>query len=128
MVARIGRIRASARLSGTIGWSPLRGEGFCEAEGIGKSTFWRWRRRLADGDAGGGGRAMFVELAAGPSSPWDVELELGAGVVLRVRRPRVLIPAAGRRIWLCVAPALLALLEGVDMEVKGRRRRYRRTA
>ena len=70
--------------------SGLSGEGFCEAEGIGKSAFWRWRwrRRLADGDAGGGTKAMFVELAAGPASPWDVELELGAGVVLRVRRPR----------------------------------------
>ena len=68
--------------------SGLSGEGFCEAEGIGKSAFWRWRRRLADGDAGGGTKAMFVELAAGPSSPWDAELELGAGVVLRVRRPR----------------------------------------
>ena len=68
--------------------SGLSGEGFCEAEGIGKSAFWRWRRRLSDGDAGGGGKAMFVELAAGTSSPWDVELELGAGVVLRVRRPR----------------------------------------
>ena len=68
--------------------SGLSGEGFCEAEGIGKSAFWRWRRRLADGDAGGGTKAMFVELAADPASPWDVELELGAGVVLRVRRPR----------------------------------------
>lgn len=67
--------------------SGLSGEGFCEAEGIGKSAFWRWRRRLADGDAGGGGKAMFVELA-GPASSWDVELELGSGVVLRLRRPR----------------------------------------
>ena len=68
--------------------SGLSGEGFCEAEGIGKSAFWRWRRRLAEGDAGCGGEAMFVELAGGAALSWDVELELGAGVVLRVRRPR----------------------------------------
>ena len=66
--------------------SGLSGEGFCEAEGIGRSA-WRWRRRLADGDAGGG-KAMFVEIAGGPATSWDAELELGAGVVLRVRRPR----------------------------------------
>ena len=67
--------------------SGLSGEGFCEEEGIGKSAFWRWRRRLANGDAGGG-KAMFVELAGGPAPSWDAELDLGAGVVLRVRRPQ----------------------------------------
>ena len=68
--------------------SGLSGEGFCEAEDIGKSAFWRWRRRLANGDAGGGGKAMFVEIGGGPAPSWDAELDLGAGVVLRVRRPR----------------------------------------
>ena len=67
--------------------SGLSGEGFCEAEGIGRSAFWRWRRRLADEDAARAGDGVaFVELSAEPAS-WDVELELGAGVVLRVRRP-----------------------------------------
>ena len=70
--------------------SGLSGEGFCEAEGIGRSAFWRWRRRLSDEDAartGGDGGAAFVELSAAQPASWDVELELGAGVVLRVRRP-----------------------------------------
>ena len=67
--------------------SGLSGEGFCEAEGIGKSAFWRWRRRLANGEAGAG-KAVFVELAGDPATSWDAELDLGAGVVLRVRRPR----------------------------------------
>ena len=47
--------------------SGLSGDGFCEAEGIGRSAFWRWRRRLTDEDAartGDGGRAAFVELSA----------------------------------------------------------------
>ena len=30
---------------------------------------------------------MFVEFADAQPASWDVELELGAGVVLRVRRP-----------------------------------------
>ena len=68
--------------------SGLSGEGFCEAEGIGKSAFWRWRRRLSDEAANRDGvGAAFVELSAAQSASWDVELELGAGVVLRVRRP-----------------------------------------
>ena len=70
--------------------SGLSGDGFCEAEGIGRSAFWRWRRRLAEADTAcgdGGGEPMFVELADAPPAPWDVELELGAGVVLRLRRP-----------------------------------------
>ena len=68
--------------------SGLSGEGFCEAEGIGRSAFWRWRRRLADEDAARAGDGVaFVELSAAQPASWDVELELGAGVVLRVRRP-----------------------------------------
>ena len=77
--------------------SGLSGKGFREAEGIGKSAFWRWRP--ANGDAGGG-KAVFVQLAGGSASSWDAELDLGAGVVLRVRRR-----AVERRIWLCVAAA-----------------------
>ena len=65
-------------------------EVFCAAEGIGRSAFWRWRRRLADEDAAvaGNGAPTFVELAETGTASWDAELDLGAGVVLRVRRPR----------------------------------------
>ena len=67
---------------------------FCAAEGLVLSTFTLWRRKLAssremvtNNDA-----AMFVALPdndiPSPSSSttlWDVELQLGADVVLRLR-------------------------------------------
>ena len=68
---------------------------FCAAEGLALSTFTLWRRKLdssrnmiTNNDA-----AMFVALPdsdiPGPSlstTHWDVELQLGADVVLRLRR------------------------------------------
>jgi len=66
---------------------------FCAEHDLGVSTFTRWRQRLrgvsqvasSDGDG-----ALFVELAqpapGNLSSAWDVELHLGAGMVLRLRR------------------------------------------
>ena len=60
--------------------------GFCAAEGVSRTAFCRWRQRLSEenGAATGG---LFVELGEAPAT-WDVELELGGGVVLRVRRLR----------------------------------------
>ena len=64
---------------------------FCLAEELAPSTFWWWRRKL--GRTGPDGApvdaAVFVELAEDrPAAPeWDAELNLGGGVVLRVRRP-----------------------------------------
>lgn len=64
---------------------------FCTAEQLAPSTFALWRRRLLGPAAGGGanGAARFVELAdSPPASPaWEAELDLGDGVVLRLRRP-----------------------------------------
>ena len=61
---------------------------FCKSRGVSLKTFQGWRRRLGlttgavSGEAGG-----FVEVAAaGSGAVWDVELSLGDGVVLRVRR------------------------------------------
>lgn len=70
---------------------------FCSRHGVAPSTFSWWQRRLRDVrlpapvDAA---RApgLFVELSGQPTGatpsmpPWDVELELGGGVVLRLRR------------------------------------------
>lgn len=59
-------------------------ESLCEARGVSRKTFQGWRRRLGltAGKPGG-----FVEIAAAPAGPgWDVELSLGDGVVLRLRR------------------------------------------
>lgn len=73
---------------------------FCARHGVALSTFDWWRRRLRE-PAGSvsvaplRSAALFVELTApmapvrelpGRAAAWDVELELGAGVVLRLRR------------------------------------------
>ena len=80
------------------GSGQTRGE-FCAVNGLALSTFDLWRRKLhATPTAVEEERpeALFVELAhpaqtqTSPTSPgtggWEVELELGAGVVLRLRR------------------------------------------
>ena len=64
---------------------------FCMAEDLAPSTFWWWRRKLGrPGSAGATvDAAVFVELTDDRPAAlvWDAELELGGGVVLRVRRP-----------------------------------------
>ena len=64
---------------------------FCEARGVSRKTFQGWRRRfgLTAGKPRGKRRAKpgdFVEIAAASGPGWDVELSLGDGVVLRLRR------------------------------------------
>ncbi len=56
---------------------------FCESRGVPVKTFQSWRRRrgLTGGAASGG----FVEVVAAEPG-WDVELSLGGGVTLRLRR------------------------------------------
>ena len=60
---------------------------FCEARGVSRKTFQGWRRRfgLTVGKPRGK-RGGFVEIAAASGPGWDVELSLGDGVVLRLRR------------------------------------------
>lgn len=72
---------------------------FCARHGVALSTFDWWRSRLrrelsqtAPGTTPSQSRALFVELAPeqlplnAAASNWDVELELGGGVFLRLRR------------------------------------------
>jgi transposase-like protein len=74
---------------------------FCARHGVSVSTFDWWRKRLGTEPrclpvARADGNALFVELSAplvaGASDAtraapaWDLELELGAGMVLRLRR------------------------------------------
>lgn len=69
---------------------------FCEAKGVSTKTFRSWRQRYAPAAAATAGRpaarataskpARFVEIAAEAGPGWDVELSLGDGVTLRVRR------------------------------------------
>lgn len=75
---------------------------FCRAKGLAISTFHNWKRRLRNAPAHDGvvtssAGALFVPLRAATgantanqpvtTSQWDVELELGDGVILRLRRP-----------------------------------------
>ena len=67
--------------------------GFCAAHGLAVSTFDLWRRKLRGALAVREevSEALFVELsnpavAETQALLWEVELELRAGVVLRVRR------------------------------------------
>jgi hypothetical protein len=53
---------------------------FCRREGIPPTTFDKWKRRLRS-------EAAFVDLTPDPASgPWELEVTLPAGVVLRFRR------------------------------------------
>ena len=60
---------------------------FCEARGVSRKTFQGWRRRFGLTAGKRRGRpGGFVEIAASAGPGWDVELSLGDGVVLRLRR------------------------------------------
>ena len=72
---------------------------FCAASGLALSTFDLWRRKLGETPAladEAPREALFVELTNASESvgcgseagtgAWEVELALGAGVVLRLRR------------------------------------------
>ena len=67
-------------------------EQFCIEQGVSLSSFSRWRQLLRDAGSRGpaAGEALFVELTPDAETSrtpvWDVELQLGAGVLLRVRR------------------------------------------
>jgi len=72
---------------------------FCAANGLALSTLDLWRRKLGEAQAPADEappESLFVELtnatepagsrSAAGTGAWEVELELGAGVVLRLRR------------------------------------------
>lgn len=68
-------------------------EQFCAELGIGESTLRRWCSRLQERTPGAMSQApVFVELPAQHErpgavvQPWEVELQLDAGIVLRLRR------------------------------------------
>ena len=93
---RVERSRAQWRaVIARAARSPLGVSAFCRGEGISTASFYTWRRRLADGASGDAwapvGEPAFLDLGAlagatATGSAWDIELELGAGVVLRLRR------------------------------------------
>lgn len=69
-------------------------ERFCREQGIALSSFDRWRTKLREHPPTQpkiSANPVFVELSSDTPTPvtpaWDVELQLGAGVILRLRRP-----------------------------------------
>lgn len=71
---------------------------FCRTEDISLSSFYQWRQRLAAERGNAEGKPApvtenaFIDLGAigqganDDSGPWDLELQLGANVMLRLRR------------------------------------------
>ena len=65
-------------------------EQFCADQGVVLSSFTRWRQKLRAASCNppaAAPEAVFVELTSEAAPHWDVELQLGAGVVLRLRQP-----------------------------------------
>ena len=66
-------------------------EQFCAEQGLVLSSFTRWRQKLREAPRRQptmAQEAVFVELASRDAEAhWDVELQLGAEVVLRLRQP-----------------------------------------
>jgi hypothetical protein len=94
IAAKQRRVRRSAgewrELFARFDHSGLTREAFCAEHGIVLSSFIRWRKKLRPGACPAPVAApepVFVELTSKrETSPWEVEFELGAGVVLRFRR------------------------------------------
>jgi hypothetical protein len=72
--------------------SGLSQRAFCAARALSVKSFQHWKRQLAAPVAGPVAAlpAAWLDLGALPERPaavaWDVELDLGAGVCLRLRR------------------------------------------
>lgn len=63
---------------------------YCEAQGLGLSTFQRWRQALKQSGSRAPARVaspfIALEREAVAPSGWALEFELGGGVTLRLRR------------------------------------------
>jgi putative transposase len=61
---------------------------FCQANGVSLASFQQWKRKLADEtpDESGTPWVELGTLAASSVSGWDIELQLGDGICLRLRR------------------------------------------
>lgn len=65
-------------------------EAFCTEQDVVLSSFIRWWKKLRQSprsEAAAVQNPVFVELTSEHEPRWDVELQLGAGVVLRLMRP-----------------------------------------
>ena len=71
--------------------SGLSQKAFCAERGLVLSTFTNWKRRLGETtssnrSAEGDWLELPVSLTEGTSAGWDIELELGGGLCLRLRQ------------------------------------------
>jgi hypothetical protein len=68
--------------------SGLSQQTYCTRRGIAYSSFCRWKRELSETEppAKVPISTAFVELTPAAAARWEVELELGEGVYLRLRR------------------------------------------
>ena len=85
---RARRSRAQwMELVGRFERSELGVQAFCEQHGIGCSTFRRWRLQLPK-QMCETHQEPLIELTTlpNPARCWDLELDFGAGVILRMRR------------------------------------------
>ena len=75
--------------------SGLSAKAFCDQRDITYASFMKWRRRLGDNaspESSDERLPMFVELTKSsgqvePPRNWLIELDLGAGIQLRIARP-----------------------------------------
>ena len=63
---------------------------FCTQNNLKRTTFYKWRKRLLQESIPLSTPPAFIELPVAKTTPvqqstWDIELELGSGVVLRLR-------------------------------------------
>jgi len=67
--------------------SGLKQRVFCEQHGLGYSTFCYWRKQLCQSASMGSHSGHLIELPTLPVEhpDWRVELDLGQGVVLRLK-------------------------------------------
>lgn len=65
---------------------------FCQQQKISQSTFYMWRKKLMPDIEENNSIPLFVKIPQSISSPspttvpWDVELEIGGSIVLRIRK------------------------------------------
>ena len=81
-----GKIRRSEDewrgIVGEFEGSGLSQEKFCRRRGIATTSFYAWRNKLGKKEMPA---TRFVEVVAAQKS-WDMELDLGCGVLLRIKR------------------------------------------
>mgnify|MGYP001086890208 CR=1 FL=1 len=70
--------------------SGLGQKAFCKERGLALSTFTYWKRRIGNSADTQHSEGNWLELPVGisqdASSGWDIELDLGGGVCLRLRQ------------------------------------------